>query len=127
LDKIPSASGANVHLGVVTREKGGKLTITRIVRDSPAWNYGLNVKDEIIAINGLRVNKSDFAAALNRFAPGDNLRFTVVRNDWLRDIDVILTESSEEEYFLFQIEEPTELQKTIYESYFMSDWSEQDN
>ncbi len=127
LDKFPSAFKATAVLGVATSGKGGKLTITRVVRDSPAWNYGLNVNDEIIAINDLRVNKSDFAITLNRFDTGENLKFTIVRNDWLRNIDVVMAESSEEEYFLFPIEEPTKLQKAIYESYFMSDWSEEDN
>ena len=127
LDKIPSASKAKVFLGVTTRGTGGKLTIRRIVRDSPAWIYGLNVKDEIIAINDFRVRKSDFTTTLNRYDPGDKLKFTIVRNDWLRDIDVTLAETSEKEYFIFPIEEPTELQKKIYESHFMIEMSEEDN
>jgi len=127
LDKIPTASKATTLLGVAMSRSGGNLTIRRIVRDSPAWNYGLNVNDEILAINDHRVNKSNFAVTLNRYGPGDKLKFTLVRNDWLRDINVVMAESSEEEYFLFPIEEPTELQKAIYESYFMSDWSEEDN
>jgi len=127
LEKIPSASKATSLLGVVTRDRGGKLTISRIVRDSPAWNYGLNVNDEIIAINDFRVNKSNFSSTLNRFGSGEKLKFTIIRNDWLRNIDVILADSSEEEYFLFPIEKATELQKKIYESYFMQEWSGSDN
>lgn len=127
LDKIPSASKATSLLGVVTRDRGGKLTISRIVRDSPAWNYGLNVNDEIIAINDLRVNRSELEATLNRFGSGEKLKFTIIRNDWLRNIDVILAESSEEEYFLFPREKATELQKKIYESFFMQEWSGSDN
>ena len=127
LDKILSASKATSLLGVVTRDRGGKLTISRIVRDSPAWNYGLNVNDEIIAINDLRVNRSELEATLNRFGSGAKLKFTIIRNDWLRNIDVILAESSEEEYFLFPIEKATELQKKIYKSYFMQEWSGSDN
>lgn len=127
LEKIPSASKATSLLGVVTRDRGGKLTVRRIVRDSPAWNYGLNVNDEIIAINDLRVSGSELEATLNRFKSGENLKFTIIRNDWLRNIDVVLAESSEEEYFLFPIEKATELQKKIYESFFMQEWSESDN
>lgn len=127
LEKISTVSKATDLLGVVTSGTGGKLTITRVVRDSPAWNYGLNVNDEIIAINDLRVSKSDFAKTLNRFDAGEKLKFTLVRNDWLRDIDVVMAESSEEEYFLFSIEEPTELQKAIYESFFMIEVTEEED
>ena len=127
LDKISTVSKATDLLGVATSGTGGKLTITRVVRDSPAWNYGLNVNDEIIAINDLRVSKSDFAKTLNRFDAGEKLKFTLVRNDWLRDIDVVVAESSEEEYFLFPIEEPTELQKAIYESFFMIEVTEEED
>ena len=117
-----SISGSSAYLGVSTREAAGRLKISRVVRDSPAWNYGLNVNDEIIALDGLRVNKSEFLSAADRLAPGDLMTLTIARGDWLREIEVILVESTDNNYFLTRTEEPTELQKAVYESYFMTEW-----
>lgn len=117
-----SISESSAYLGISTRERAGRLMITRVVRDSPAWNYGLNVNDEIIALNGLRVNKSEFLSAAGRLTPGDLMTLTVARGDWLREIEVVLGKPTDKNYFLFRTEEPTELQKTVYESYFMTEW-----
>ena len=117
-----TSSESGAYLGVRTKETAGRLTITGVVRDSPAWNYGLNVNDEIIALNGLRVNQSGFLSAVGRLTPGDLLTLTVTRGDWLREIEVVLGESTDKSYSLFQTEEPTELQKAVYESFFMTEW-----
>lgn len=118
-----SISESRAYLGIITRERAGRLMITRVVRDSPAWNYGLNVNDEIIALNGLRVNKSEFLSAAGRLTPGDLMTLTVARGDWLREIEVVLGKPTDKNYFLFRTKEPTELQKAIYESYFMTEWA----
>ena len=117
-----TSSESGSYLGISTRETAGRLMITRVVRDSPAWNYGLNVNDEIIALNGLRVNKSEFLSAADRLTPGDLMTLTVARGDWLREIEVVIGESTDKSYSLFRTEEPTELQKAVYESYFMTEW-----
>lgn len=65
LEKLASAAGFKLKnqneakkepwLGIATSVVNGRLNITSIQRNSPAWNGKLSVNDELIAINGSRV------------------------------------------------------------------------
>ena len=123
--EAPSLSEKGAFLGTKVSESSGKLKITQVLRDSPAWNYGLNVNDEIIAVDGLRVNLADYTKAISAMKPGDKVVITVSRDDWLREIDVVISESSDKSYYIFQTEDPTDLQKAVYESYFSTAWGEE--
>ena len=82
----------------------------------------MNVNDEIIAVDGLRVNLADFTKAVSALKPGDKVVITVSRDDWLREIDVVIGESTDRSYYIFQTDNPSDLQKAVYESYFMTEW-----
>ena len=123
--EAPSLSEKGAFLGTRVSESSGKLKITQVLRDSPAWNYGLNVNDEIIAVDGLRVGLADYTKAISAMKPGDKVVITISRDDWLREIDVVISESSDKSYYIFQTEEPTELQKAVYESYFRTEWEKE--
>ena len=120
--EAPSRSEHGAYLGIKTSESSGKLKITRVKRDSPAWNYGLNVNDEIIAVDGLRVNLAEYTKAIGALKPGDRVVITVSRDDWLREIDVVIGESTDKSFYIFQTDNPSDLQKAVYESYFMTEW-----
>ena len=122
--ETPSLSENGAYLGIRVSDSSGKLKIILVKRDSPAWNYGLNVNDEIIAVDGLRVNLADYTKAINVLKPGDKVVITVARDDWLREIDVVIGESMDKSYYIFQTENPSDLQKAVYESYFITEWDE---
>ncbi|HVY91296.1 MAG TPA: hypothetical protein VHA14_01050, partial [Bryobacteraceae bacterium] len=52
-------------LGVETRTDNGRLLISRVPRGTPAWEAGLNVDDEILAIDDFRVRADQFTARLD--------------------------------------------------------------
>jgi len=122
--EAPSLSENRAYLGIRTSEASGKLKITQVKRDSPAWNYGLNVNDEIVAVDGLRVNSAGYTKSISMLKPGDKVVITISRDDWLRELDVVIGESTDKSYYIFQTDKPSDLQKTVYESYFMTEWGE---
>src|ERR1700685_4784024 len=42
-------------IGCVTRVDKGRLIVTRVLRETPAWESGISVDDEIVAIDDFRV------------------------------------------------------------------------
>lgn len=75
-------------LGVRTRSVGGKLTISTVLRNTSAYESGLNVNDEIIAIDGYRVDDGNFSSFVDRYTIGDKAEFLISRDNQLRTIEV---------------------------------------
>ena len=81
---------ARPYLGGGTRNDAGRLIITSVRRGTPGLEAGLNVDDEIIAIDDVRVRADGLAARLDQYKPGDKVSVTVARRDRLMKIDVAL-------------------------------------
>ena len=59
-------------------------------RGTPAIDAGLNVDDEILAIDDVRVRADGLAARLEQYKPGDKVSLLVARRDRLTRLDVTL-------------------------------------
>lgn len=89
----PAASedrAAKPWLGINTRNDNGRLVITQVQRDSPADVAGLNVDDEILAIDEFRVRADRFDNRLEQYKTGDRVSFLVARREQLIRIAVTL-------------------------------------
>jgi predicted metalloprotease with PDZ domain len=84
------ARAARAFLGVGTRNDQGRLVVTSVRRGTPAIAAGLNVDDEILAIDGVRVRADGLAARLEQYKAGDTVQVLVARRDRLTPIDVTL-------------------------------------
>lgn len=77
-------------IGASTRNDAGRLVITSIRRETPAMAAGLNVDDEILAIDDVRVRGDGLAARLEFYKPNDKVAFLIARRDRLMRLDVTL-------------------------------------
>jgi predicted metalloprotease with PDZ domain len=91
-----AAKGNEAYLGAGTALKDGKIMVTNIVRQSPAWISGLNVNDEILSIDGSRINNvadprlSELERFLSNKKPGDKLLISINRDGLIRQIELTL-------------------------------------
>jgi predicted metalloprotease with PDZ domain len=81
---------ARPYIGGGTRNDAGRLVVTSVRRGTPGIDAGLNVDDEIIAIDDVRVRADGLAARLDQYKPGDKIALTVARRDRLMKLDVTL-------------------------------------
>lgn len=102
--------GANVSFA------GGRLIVTSVRRDSPAWEDGINVNDEIIALNGYRTG-SNLDQLLPLYQPGDQVKITVARAGRLLDLDVTLANSPLVNYNLERLPNLTPEQTVVWEKW----------
>ena len=77
-------------LGVTTRNDAGRLLVSQVRRDSPAHAAGLNVDDEILAIDEFRVRADRLENRLEQYSPGDRISLLVARREQLQRIEVTL-------------------------------------
>jgi predicted metalloprotease with PDZ domain len=69
---------------------GGRLLVAQVKRDTPAFRAGLNVDDELVAIDGVRVRADRLDERLEQYSPCDSVSVLVARRDRLFPIDVTL-------------------------------------
>lgn len=98
-------------LGITTRNDNGRLLIATVPRDSAAWTAGLNVDDEILAINGFRVRADGLNNRLEAYQPGDRIEILLARRDQLITLPLELKADSRRSWQLEVHPKSTDLQK----------------
>jgi predicted metalloprotease with PDZ domain len=76
--------------GAELAQEGDRLMVRRVLSDSAAYEQGLNTGDQIVALDGARVNQQLFTAKLGEKRPGDVINLTLFRDDDLRTLAIKL-------------------------------------
>lgn len=101
-------------LGITTSIQNGKLMVLTVLRGTSAWESGINARDEIIAVNGNRV---DLTGRTTNFVEnqktGENVDVLIARDGLLRTIQVKLTPSTLGSYAIQPLENATTSQKEL--------------
>jgi predicted metalloprotease with PDZ domain len=74
---------------VTTRNDAGRLVIAQVRRDTAGDKAGLNVDDEIIAIDDFRIRADRWDNRLEQYRPGDRVTVLVARREQLLRIPVV--------------------------------------
>jgi len=114
LELVPRDTTLKPWLGAFTNDAGTGARINRLAAGSPAYEAGMNMGDEIVAMNGMRVRTADLTQRIPEMKAGERIKFTVFRDDLLREFDVTLRNQEVPAYKLVKTKNPTELQKAIY-------------
>ena len=109
-------------IGLGTTDIGEKTRVNRVVAGSPASFAGLDIGDEIVALNGYRVRTNELTERVNDLKSGDTIMLTVFRNEQLREFKLIVDASPVTAFNVSRRSEPTELQKRIYQSWLGVPW-----
>jgi predicted metalloprotease with PDZ domain len=86
----PAASTGRSWLGLNTRNDNGRLVVSQVRRHTPALEAGINVDDEILAVDDFRVRADQLANRLEQYKPGDTVTLLVARRDRLMRLEVTL-------------------------------------
>ena len=105
-------------LGVAqSKSDDGHAKITNVIPGSAAEMAGLDRDDIVIGIDGRIVDEDEFSETIVDHKPGDTLHLTVIRMGEIKEIPVTLIASPYPVYKLKPMENPTDRQKTIYNSW----------
>ncbi len=109
-------------LGVTTQKSGGVLSVAGVLEGSPAWNAGLSARDELVAIDGVRVGAEDWERRIDEREPGERVRLAVFRAGFLRELPVTLGRKENTAWTLRRAAKPTERQRAVYEGWLGWRW-----
>jgi predicted metalloprotease with PDZ domain len=109
-------------LGVSTQKVGGSAAVATVTEGSPAWDGGLSPRDELLALDGQKVNADDWEKRLEEYEPGDRVRVAVFRNGFLHELSVVLGRKENVTWTLKKVKAPTPFQRAVYEDWLWARW-----
>lgn len=99
-------------LGLKFRIIDGKCIVVEVVDGYSAYFAGINVNDEIIGINGFRV-EDDFEKYLWNKKVGDKVSILLNRAGLLKSKEMVLTMNKKKNYKIMPLVNPTEKQQRL--------------
>ncbi len=94
-----------------------KLSITRLYSGAPAWEYGLNSGDELLAVNDLRLTSKNKDRLLSELNLKRKAVFLISRRGSVRKLSVKPRRRPPDRYHLKTIENPDISRKASYRSW----------
>lgn len=88
--KEPGDKTGDVWIGSDSTGNEGRLWVRRVYRGSPSDIAGLNVDDELIALDGYRVDPATWPDRLGLYRPGDAVPLTISRRGKLIELPLRL-------------------------------------
>lgn len=101
-----------VYFGITYQWKDGKLMITKLDKNYGAYKNGLNVADEIVAIDGFRVVK-DFTTMYKHKKINDTIDVTVARQGIIKSYKITLTENKQRNIIFAKAKHATDKQQSL--------------
>ncbi len=86
--EVQNDGTAPADLGLNLNSHDSNLVLSRVVRGTPAFDAGLNKNDEIIAIDGVRVNKGHLATYMKTRLPGETAELLIARRGKIQPITI---------------------------------------
>jgi len=106
-----------IRTGVQTHSDNGRLVVSGVLRNTPGEEAGLNVGDEILAVNGYRVRPEQWPSRLEAYRPGEVVKLLIAHRDKLREVDFAVTSERPVSWQLEVRPDPSEEQKA-----HLKDW-----
>jgi predicted metalloprotease with PDZ domain len=103
--------------GADVAQEGDRLMIRRVYSGTAAYDQGLNAGDQIVALDGMRVNQQSFLARLAEKRLGDQLNLTLFRDDDLRVFAIKLGRRVATDYRILPVKQPTPEQTRLYKAW----------
>ena len=100
-----------------SKSDDGHAKITNVIPGSSAGTAGLDRDDVVIGIDGRTVDEDAFNETILEHKPGDTLHITVIRLGEIKEIPVTLIASPYPAYKLKPMENPSDQQKAMYNSW----------
>lgn len=122
LELYTEGNNAEPVLGLFSSKNGDKIMIDNVITGSPADKFGLKKGDEIAACDGIRMTYEDLEKKIKSMKTGDRIGFAVFRRNKFINVPLIFEERSTFSYKLSKSENPSELQKAIFEKWIEKSW-----
>ncbi|UCD38501.1 MAG: M61 family metallopeptidase, partial [Fidelibacterota bacterium] len=113
---------AQAYYGFQTREKDGRLIVSRVDHDTPATRAGLSVRDELVSIDGYRLLGRNTQEILDSRKQDQEVTMVVTRDGLMRTLKIRPQSPPYDMVSIVRVEPPTEEQEALYSGWLQASW-----
>jgi predicted metalloprotease with PDZ domain len=108
-------------LGIRTRADGSRVVITSVLRDSAAERAGLSPGDELLALDGRRIDADSLRRRFEARKPGERVEVLYARREFVDRAAAVLAEPPPEGYEIVAATAATEAEKSLGRAWLGAD------
>ena len=86
-EKDKAKEPVKAWLGLATKGDGGRLLVSQVRRETPGFEAGFNVGDEILAVGDERMRSEVWKERMEQYEPGDKVSVLISRRDRLMRLE----------------------------------------
>ncbi len=105
---------APAWLGLTLQTQHGQTSISSVRSDGPASSAGVYAGDELVALDGFRVDEQRLEERLRQRTAGDTVTLSVFRRDELLHIPVVLGSAPYDSLQITPVPQPSDAQRRLY-------------
>jgi predicted metalloprotease with PDZ domain len=105
------AASNDPGLGITTKSENGKITVSGVSRGGAAWIDGINVNDEITAVDSAKI--TDINTVLAGKKPADKIDISVIRDGMPLTLQVTLQKKAQVKYRVVELPQPSAQQLKV--------------
>jgi predicted metalloprotease with PDZ domain len=113
-EQAPEDGQAPAWLGVQLKTEHGRLLISSARSDGPAYAAGVYAGDELLALDGFRVDEERLKARLAERAPGEIITLSLFRRDELLHVPVALAPAPHDKLAIVRRDDASAEQRATY-------------
>ena len=104
-------------LGLNFDKSSNDLIVSKVLRETPVYKAGLNAQDELIAIDDIRVKKSDFDKRMKAYRPNTEVELLISRRGRLISLKATTIEKPLKDWKLKELKDSSEEQQVNLEKW----------
>jgi len=116
-ERAPEHGQPPLGLGLRLKTEGGRTKVGHVLADGPAYAAGVYAGDELVALDGFRVDEERLKARMAERRPGDTVTLSLFRRDELLHIPVVPAAAPPDKLAIVQREDAGAEQRRIYEGW----------
>jgi predicted metalloprotease with PDZ domain len=116
-DEPGRPAGPRGSLGLRTKASGDRVIVSNVIDGTPADAGGVNANDEIVAINGEKVDAANVVERLSRLEPGQAVTLVVFRRDKLVTFNLTAAKQPPDRYAITAVKEATAEQQALRQAW----------
>jgi predicted metalloprotease with PDZ domain len=109
------------YLGVRTRANGDRVFISNVLEGTPAYDGGVNTEDELVAIEGQRVDSTNINDRMDSLRPRQRVAVTVFRRGRMMTLNLTAEQKPFDRYAIIGLKDPTAEQRAFYLAWLRTD------